>query len=323
LFKKNTYRSSFAFILVLGASIAAQAQIRQTISVQELYNEYNAKPVAGTISVQQLMAESTPAAGTISVKQLLAESTPVAGTISVRALQAEHNATELPVNVSTSLPRMAPELALDTYFQRSQRQTMQLGAYTAKTVIEADLPSTAQHGEFELMRSFSAPNSLKFQPVRFEGDGFVKSNVIVRMLQSETSHVEKNLAQTTALTDSNYKFTFKGDDQIGGRVVHVYAVKPREKRVGLFKGHVSIDVTTGSLVRAQGEFVKSPSVFIKKIEFVQDFTDVGGFTLPVHMHSVADTRVYGKAIVEVDNRGYQPRPVDAMAARETAATLGN
>ncbi len=309
--------------MILGASLAAQAQVRQTISVQELYNSFNAKPVSGTVSVKQLQAESTPVAGTISVKQLLAESSPVAGIVSVRELQQERNVTALPVNVSTSLPRMAPELALDTFFHRTQRQTLQLGSYTAKTVIEADLPSTAQHGEFELTRSFSAPNSLKFQPVRFEGDGFVKSNVIVRMLQSETSHVEKNLAQTTAINDSNYKFTFKGDDQIGGRVVHVYSVKPREKRVGLFKGHVSIDVTTGSLVRAEGDFVKSPSVFIKKIEFVQDFTDVNGFTLPMHMHSVADTRVYGKAIVEVDNHSYQARPVDALAAAQSAALNGN
>src|SRR5207244_11619447 len=100
-------------------------------------------------------------------------------------------------------------------------------------------------------------------------------------------------------------------------------LKRREKRVGLFTGHVSIDVTTGSLVRAEGEFVKSPSVFIKKIEFVQDYTDVGGFTLPEHMHSVADTRVYGKAIVEVDNHGYQARPVDAMAAQQTLASISN
>jgi len=307
LLKKNTYRYFFAFFLILGASLVAQAQVRNTITVQELYNEYNAKPIAGTVSVQQLIAESTP----------------VAGTVSVRELQAEQNATGLPVNISTTLPRMSPELALDAYFRRTQRQTLQLGAYTAKTIIEADLPSTSQHGEFELMRSFSAPNSLKFQPVRFEGDGFVKSNVIVRMLQSETSHVEKNEAHTTAINDSNYKFSFKGDDQIGGRVVHVYAVKPRTKRVGLFKGNIFIDVTTGSLVRAEGEFVKSPSVFIKKIEFVQDFVDVGGFTLPVHMHSVADTRVYGKAIVEVDNRGYQARPVDAMAAQQSLASIGN
>jgi len=159
--------------MVLCASLAAHSQVRGIISVQELYNEYNAKPVNGTVSVQQLKAESKP----------------VAGTISVRELQAEQNATGLPVNVSTALPRMAPELALETYFQRLQRQNVQLGAYTAKTVIEADLPSTAQHGEFELTRSYSEPNTLQFKPVRFEGDGFVKSNVIVRLLQSEASRV--------------------------------------------------------------------------------------------------------------------------------------
>jgi hypothetical protein len=321
LFKNSTIRNLIGTLMVLGAALVAQGQVRSTISVQELYNEYNAKPVNGTISVKQLRAEHAPVTGVVSVKELLAETSPVAGTISVRELQAEHNATGLPVNISTALPRMSPELALETYFQRLQRQSVQLGAYTANTVIEADLPSTAQHGEFELTRSYSAPNSLKFKPVRFEGDGFVKSNVIVRLLQSEASHVEKNEGYTTAINDVNYKFNYHGDDQIGGRVVHVYSVKPRDKRVGLFKGHVAIDVTTGSLVRAEGEFVKSPSVFIKKIEFVQDFTDVGGFTLPLHMHSVADTRVYGKAIVEVDNHSYQARPVDAVA--QELASIGN
>ena len=322
MFKNSITRNLIGTLAVLGLSLVAQAQLRQTISVQELRNEYNAQPVNGTVSVQELLRESRPVQGTVSVQQLRAENTPVAGLISVRALLQEQTATALPVNVSTSLPRMAPELALQAYLNRQQRQSVQLGAYTAKTVIEADLPSTAQHGEFELTRSYSAPNSLKFQPVRFEGDGFVKSNVIVRLLQSEASHVEKNQGYATAINDSNYKFTFRGDDQIGGRVVHVYAVKPHEKRVGLFKGHIYVDVTTGSLVRAEGEFVKSPSVFIKKVEFVQDFTDVGGFTLPVHMHSVADTRVYGKAIVEVDNHGYQARPVDAIAQQQSPA-MGN
>src|SRR3954467_1547570 len=107
--------------MILGASLAAQAQVRQTISVQELYNSYNAKPVNGTISVKQLQAESTPVAGTISVKQLLAESAPVAGIVSVRDLQQERNVTGLPVNVSTSLPRIAPELALHTFFRPTPR----------------------------------------------------------------------------------------------------------------------------------------------------------------------------------------------------------
>src|SRR2546429_4663660 len=39
LFPYTTLFRSFAFILVLGASLAAQAQVRQTISVQELRSE--------------------------------------------------------------------------------------------------------------------------------------------------------------------------------------------------------------------------------------------------------------------------------------------
>jgi len=215
--------------------------------VQELYNEYNAKPIAGTVSVQQLIAESTP------VRE-------PSQSVSCRPsrMQPDCRSTSRPrcrgVSGTRTRRILPPHSAPDLAVRRLH----------GKTIIEADLPSTSQHGEFELMRSFSAPNSLKFQPVRFEGDGFVKSNVIVRLLQSETSHVEKNEAHTTAINDFNYKFSFKGDDQIGGRVVHVYAAKPRTKRVGLFKGNIFIDVTTGSLVRAEGEFVKSPSVFIKR-----------------------------------------------------------
>jgi len=110
LFKNSTIRNLIGTFMVLGAGLVAQAQVRNTISVQELYNEYNAKPVSGTVSVQQLKAEATPVTGTVSVKQLMAEATPVAGTISVRELLAEQNATGLPVNVSTSLRGWHPSL---------------------------------------------------------------------------------------------------------------------------------------------------------------------------------------------------------------------
>ena len=36
--KKNTFRT-LSFFLILGVSLAAQAQLRNTISVQELYND--------------------------------------------------------------------------------------------------------------------------------------------------------------------------------------------------------------------------------------------------------------------------------------------
>ena len=220
------------------------------------------------------------------------------------------------------LPRMAPELALTTYQDRAARQTTAPVSYSASTVIDAELPDTAQRGEYELRRRFIAPHTLQFTPVRFSGDGFVKSNVIVRLLQSEVDHVTKGEGPQTAISEANYKFSYKGVEDLEGRPMHVFHVKPRKKRPGLFKGRILVDAVTGSLRRAEGTLVKSPSFFVKKIEFVQDYADFGGITLPVHVHSVAKTRLVGRAVVEIFTRDYSLEPsAPAEGASSASATL--
>jgi hypothetical protein len=206
-----------------------------------------------------------------------------------------------------ALPHMAPELALHAFEQRIEQQRQELAAYSAITDIEAELPETAQRGDYELEREYTAPNELHFKPVRFTGDNFVKTNVIGRLLQSEVDHVSKDDVGATAITPVNYKFNYKGEEMLGGRPVHVFQIKPRRKMVGLFKGKIYLDARTGALRRAEGSAVKSPSFFIKKIEFVQDYCDVGSFTLPLRTRSTAVTRVVGRAIVNIFHRNYQAR----------------
>ena len=208
------------------------------------------------------------------------------------------------------LPRMAPELALETYQRRSAQQSAALAEYSSTTVIRAELPSTSQRGEYELRRHYRAA-------LRFTGDGFVKTNVITRLLQSEVNHVQNEDSSQTAITPANYKFSYKGTKEVDGRLLHVYQIKPRKKRVGLFKGHIYLDAHTGSLVRAEGRAVKSPSFFVKRIEFAQDYADFGPFTFPVRVHSEARTRLIGRAVVDIEHRDYEPvaASVQAMASR--------
>jgi len=211
------------------------------------------------------------------------------------------------------LPRMGPEFALQVYRNRAGTQAEQLSSYSATTLIRAELPDTQQYGEYELQRQYSAPRTLAFKAVRFTGDNFVKSNVILRLLQSEVSHVEKDDPSLNAITQANYKFSYKGTSQLDGRIVHVYQVKPRYKRAGLFKGRIYLDAYTASIVRAEGKLVKSPSFFIKKIEFVQDYGDVDSFTFPVHIHSEAQARIVGRAIVDIYHSDYHPVPAAVQA----------
>ena len=222
-----------------------------------------------------------------------------------------------PLPEAVVLPRMAPELALQTMANHAIIQGTSLGSYSAVSTVTASLPDLSERGQFELDRRYVAPKTLQFTPVRFIGDGFVKSNVIIRLLQSEVDQVQKDQPAQTAIDNQNYKFSYKGREMLRGRMVHVFHVKPRKKRPGLFKGRIFVDSYTGTLVRAEGRMVKSPSIFIKDINFVQDYADVGDFTFPIHMHSQARARVIGRVIVDVVHRDYHP-----IAASEVAASAG-
>lgn len=236
------------------------------------------------------------------------------------SMVADADRTPLPLSAPVSLPRMAPDLALQTYENRVSLQNAQLAAYSASTLIRAELPETSQSGEFELERHYVAPHTLQFKAIRFTGDSFVKTNVIARLLQSEVDHLQKDDLSLTALSPANYKFSYKGTNDIEGRVLHVFQVKPRKKRAGLFKGRIYLDAYSGSLVRAEGNVVKSPSFFIKRVEFVQDYADVNGFTLPTHVHSEARARIVGRAVVDIYQRDYQP-VASPVQARQQAPTM--
>ncbi|MBZ5627890.1 MAG: hypothetical protein LAO06_03395 [Acidobacteriia bacterium] len=221
--------------------------------------------------------------------------------------------------VSAGLPRMSPELALTAYLGFAQQQLKDLGAYSDATTIEADLPDTAQHGKFELRRSYRAPRTLAFAAVHFAGDGFVKTNVIARLLQSEVEHVQKGEGALTAITADNYKFGFKAVEVLDDHLAYLYQIKPKHKRMGLFKGRILIDAATGHLRRAEGTMVKAPSFFVKKIEFVQDYADFGPFSLPTHVHSVAKTRLVGRAVVDIDHERYQAKSVAQVQSENGAS----
>ncbi len=226
---------------------------------------------------------------------------------------------EAPLFLHVPLPVLAPELALQTFQSRGAVQNSELKGYTDQTLVMAELVDSSQRGAFELQRSYVAPRTLTFKPIRYTGDSFVKTNVIARILQSEVDYVTKGDSAQTALTPANYKFSYKGDRELNGKDVHAFQVKPRQKRAGLFKGYIYLDTVSGSLVRSEGSIVKSPSFFIRNIQFVQDYTDVAGYTLPVQLHTTAKARFVGPAVVDIFHRQYQPLPTAALLSANHSA----
>ncbi len=105
---------------------------------------------------------------------------------------------------------MAPELALQAFESHGSAQISQLKGYTDQTLVMVELPDTSQRGAFELQRSYVAPHTLTFKPISYAGDGFVKSNVITRILQSEVDYVTKGEEAQTALTLGELQIFLQG-----------------------------------------------------------------------------------------------------------------
>ena len=219
-----------------------------------------------------------------------------------------------------ALPQVTPPLALELFL--GQKPSGNDVDYRNQTLVHAELPELNQKGDYELVRAYSAqPRSLRFVPVSFTGDGFVKNNVILRVLQSEVDRVEKDNPKDLAISEQNYKFAYKGAQQVNGKPTYVFHVKPRRKRQGLFKGKIYLDTSTGHLRRAEGSPIKSPSLFIKHAEFIQDFDDFGPYTLPTRMHSTAKTRLVGRAVLEIVQKSYQFPATTAQPAEAVSQSF--
>lgn len=199
---------------------------------------------------------------------------------------------------------MAPEGALQVFERGSERQAIELRGYTATTLINVELTDMSRRGEFELRRVYVAPKTLEFTPLRFTGDSFVKTNVIARLLQSEVTRLQNSQQFATVINGTNYRISYRGATQIDGRLVHAYQLKPRKRRVGLFEGRMFLDAFNGSLVRSEGRLVKPPSFVLKRVEFVQDYMDIGGFTFLKHIHSAVSTRIIGRMVVDIYDYNY-------------------
>ena len=219
-----------------------------------------------------------------------------------------------PAGESSSVPAavLSPGQALRAYQERALRQLTTLAGYSDTTTIEAEIPAMAEKGKCSLRRTFSAPQSLIYSAVKFGGDSFVKTNVIYRLLESDVERAGKKTGPRVAIVESNYRFSYEGVEELNGRSLYAFALKPHRKEPGLFKGKILIDPQTGHIVRAVGRLSKSPSWWIKRVDFIQTYVDVGDFTMSAQMQSVTQSRIVGRVVVDIQHTAYEITPAESL-----------
>ena len=194
---------------------------------------------------------------------------------------------------------------LEKYLTAYKKSPESLRGMTMSVEMHAAIPRLGREGGMKAVRSISLSGEVSYGGMTFDGHDSIKRDVIARYLQAE---VEASKQPSIGLTPDNYKFKYWGVRGSGDWQLYLFEVTPRRKAPGLFEGWLWVESKTGLPVREQGTFVKSPSVFLKRVDFVRDFDVRSGTARPTNVTSTIVTRIVGEARLSIHYDGYEPTP---------------
>jgi hypothetical protein len=184
------------------------------------------------------------------------------------------------------------------YLAATKGHPDQIEAASMEVDIDASVPKLKKEGRLHALRKISSLGKITYKVLGFQGDDTIKNEVIARYLDAEKRGQDN---QRLAITLDNYKFKYKGMHKLqNGQRIYVVFLQPRRNEVGLFKGEMWLDAQSYLPVMESGKFVKNPSVFFKKVEFVREFAIENGKAIPQHMDSTIDARLIGKVNLSID-----------------------
>lgn len=164
------------------------------------------------------------------------------------------------------------------------------------------LPKLEKSATLDARRHVDKQGVVKYEMTERQGDLTVQKELIARFMNGEEDSSSKNNTKV-AITPDNYKFKYKGRRERDGRSSFVFEISPKKKREGLFRGEIWLDAETALTVREAGRFVKSPSVFLKKVEFTREYSIQEGVAVPKLMQTSIETRFWGTAELDIQYGG--------------------
>ncbi len=164
---------------------------------------------------------------------------------------------------------------------------------------------------------YRAPATETFTITSGKGSRFVRSRVFQRLMKVEEKRIRFNRDPDSLITPENYALEVVGMDRIGNSDCSVLHAVPKRKEIDLFEGKVWIDNQDFAIVKITGHLAKSPSFWIKQVDFVRDYQKIDGFWLLAREEAVSAIRIFGRETLTVD---YQNYTVNGLGAGQSVPT---
>lgn len=191
----------------------------------------------------------------------------------------------------------APALVLDAVHRFIEGTGQPLTSYRARRTLSASSRGGKMHARLVAVTTFDPEQGFAWQPVEEEGSGVIRGKVLRAALEAEVQLARKGDATRGALTPGNYQFA--SADAAGDGLLRV-GIRALRSDTMLLNGHLLLSADDGDLVRVEGQLVKRPSFWTRKVWVTRDYGRINGVRVPLRMTSRADVLMAGASEFTMD-----------------------
>ncbi len=162
--------------------------------------------------------------------------------------------------------------------------------------------------KMEVEIRYDAATGKNFRIVSQTGSNLLCDKVLKKAVDSEKEASQDKAS--TALNETNYKFSLLGTDTVNGRPAYVLHEEPLKEGKFLSRGKIWIDAQDFAIVKMETEPAKNPSFWISHTSISSSSVKTDGFWLPGKTRSETKVRIGGTAVLTIDYGTYQVVPAE-------------
>ena len=187
----------------------------------------------------------------------------------------------------------------------AQRQTL-IDGYRGSRRYVLENKRMQKHTEMLVRVKCDADGTKHFEVIFEDGWKSANKRILLQMLVTESDSSRPDTRPRNRVTSDNYTFRMIETTRLDGRTAYVIEAIPKREEKSLFRGRIWVDTEDYALARVEGEPAKNPSVWTRKVHFVQQYYKSGAFWFPMQTTSVTDAHLFGTTDVNIRYFNYVP-----------------
>jgi len=174
--------------------------------------------------------------------------------------------------------------------------------------------------------NFDPPNQ-KTYDIKYS-DGGRAEKVVQKILDREAEYARD--VKKISFSRDDYTFSYLGQGLIDGKSYLLLGLTPKRQDKDLLKGRIYVDPSSYQIRRFEGEPAKSPSWWLKDVQLVTDYAQVGPMWLQTSSKGSAEVRWFGTHVMTARDIGYRsevarlqpPAPAVKKTVRRPTTAVG-